>query len=65
MLRLLSQWHHFLHEHPETAFEEENTSRFAADKLTEMGYEVVTGIGKTGVVGTLNSDGLGIFFSNG
>lgn len=57
----LLEWRHYLHAHPETAFEEENTSRFVAEKLLEMGYEVVTGIGKTGVVGTLkNGEGSGI-----
>lgn len=57
----LTEWRHYLHSYPETAFEEENTARFVAEKLLEMGYEVVTGIGKTGVVGTLkNGDGPGI-----
>ena len=57
----LRGWRHYLHEHPETAFEEENTARFVAEKLTEMGYEVATGIGKTGVVATLtNGEGSGI-----
>lgn len=46
-------WRHFLHEHPECAFEEVNTAAFVAEKLREMGMEVETGIGKTGVVGTL------------
>ena len=49
----LTEWRHYLHQHPEAAFEEENTSRFVAEKLREMGIEVETGIGKTGVVGTL------------
>lgn len=61
LLTQLSKWRHYLHEHPETAFEEENTSRFVAEKLTEMGYEVVTGIGETGVVATLkNGEGSGV-----
>jgi amidohydrolase len=60
-LTLVSSWRHHLHEHPETAFEEENTARFVAERLIEMGYEVTTNIGKTGVVGTLkNGDGSGI-----
>ena len=42
-----------LHAHPESAFEEVNTAAFVAKKLEEMGIQVETGIGKTGVVGTL------------
>jgi hippurate hydrolase len=42
-----------LHRHPELAFRERRTSRFVAERLAEWGYEVSTGIGKTGVVGTL------------
>lgn len=49
----LSEWRHYLHAHPESAFEEMNTAAFVAEKLREMGIEVETGIGKTGVVGTL------------
>lgn len=44
---------HYLHQNPEVGFEEENTSKFLASKLTEYGYEVTTGVGKTGVVGVL------------
>lgn len=49
----LVEWRHYLHQHPEAAFEEENTARFVAEKLRGMGIEVETGIGKTGLVGTL------------
>ena len=49
----LVEWRHYLHAHPEAAFEEVNTAAFVAEKLREMGIEVETGIGKTGVVGTL------------
>ena len=49
----LVEWRHYLHEHPESAFEEVNTAAFVAEKLREMGIEVETGVGKTGVVGTL------------
>ena len=49
----LIEWRHYLHAHPEAAFEEVNTAAFVAEKLREMGVEVETGIGKTGVVGTL------------
>lgn len=44
---------HDIHQHPELAFEEHRTSSLVADKLREWGYEVQTGLGGTGVVGTL------------
>lgn len=49
----LIEWRHYLHQHPESAFEEENTSKFVADKLEKMGFEVHRNIGKTGVVALL------------
>ncbi len=42
-----------LHAHPELGFQEKRTARIVADTLGELGYEVVTGVGKTGVVGLL------------
>jgi len=42
-----------IHRHPETRFEEVRTAALVAEKLREWGLEVETGIGKTGVVGTL------------
>ncbi|SAL73079.1 amidohydrolase [Caballeronia udeis] len=42
-----------IHQHPELAFEETKTARLVAERLTEWGYDVTTGIGKTGLVGTL------------
>ncbi len=49
----LIEWRHFLHENAETAFEEVNTAKFVSERLKEMGYDVETGIGKTGVVASL------------
>lgn len=47
-----------LHRHPELAFQETRTAGIAADRLRAGGYDVVTGIGGTGVVGVLrNGDG--------
>ena len=47
-----------LHEHPELSFQEERTARIVADKLAAFGYEVTTGVGRTGAVGLLrNGDG--------
>jgi amidohydrolase len=42
-----------LHRIPETAFCEEKTSAFVADRLRSLGLKVQTGIAKTGVVGLL------------
>jgi hippurate hydrolase len=44
---------HDLHRNPELAYEEHRTSRLVAGKLNDWGYEVTSGIGGTGVVGTL------------
>lgn len=42
-----------LHAHPELGFEEVRTAAVVRDLLAEAGIEVATGIGRTGVVGTL------------
>lgn len=42
-----------LHMHPELAFEEIRTAGIVARELTDLGMEVQTGIGKTGVIGIL------------
>ena len=44
-----------IHAHPELAFQEQRTSALVAKRLTELGLEVHTGLGKTGVVGVLRS----------
>src|SRR6201996_1147444 len=47
-----------IHAHPELSMHETRTAGIAADKLRKAGYEVTTGVGKTGVVGLLrNSEG--------
>src|SRR5215475_5029500 len=47
-----------LHSHPELSMQEGRTAGLAADRLKAAGYEISTGIGKTGVVGVLrNGDG--------
>ncbi len=46
---------HDIHAHPELGFEESRTSALVARLLEEWGYEVHTGIGKTGVVGVLRN----------
>jgi hippurate hydrolase len=52
---------HSLHAHPELGFEEFVTSERVARCLTQWGFEVTTGVGKTGVVATLkNGEGRSI-----
>jgi hippurate hydrolase len=51
----LEDWRHDIHAHPELGFEEQRTSDFVAQKLSEFGVEVFRGMGKTGVVGRLHA----------
>lgn len=43
------------HQHPEIAFTEVRTAGIVAKELKALGYEVTTGVGKTGVVGVLKN----------
>ncbi|HMT15051.1 MAG TPA: amidohydrolase [Aestuariivirga sp.] len=45
---------HDLHRHPELQFEETRTSGIVARELAAAGFQVATGIARTGVVGTLS-----------
>ena len=51
--RLMQEWRHDIHRHPELAFEEQRTADKVAALLQEFGLEVHRGIGRTGVVGVL------------
>ena len=44
------------HRHPELAFEEHRTAGIVAEELNELGLEVQTGVGRTGVIGILEGD---------
>jgi len=44
----------YLHRHPEPGFQEVWTGNTVAEKLRELGYEVKSGIAKTGVMGLLH-----------
>src|SRR5689334_5743442 len=44
-----------VHAHPELSMQEIRTAGLAADRLRAAGYEVTTGLGKTGVVGVLRN----------
>ena len=50
----IKAWRHDLHRHPELMYDVHRTAGFVADKLKEFGCdEIVTGIGRTGVVGVI------------
>lgn len=52
-----------LHQNPEIAFTETRTAAIIAKELKALGFEVTTGIGKTGVVGVLkNGSGPTLWF---
>ena len=48
-----ADWRRHLHAHPELGFAEHATAAFVTEKLASFGVQVATGIGGTGVVGTL------------
>jgi amidohydrolase len=51
----LTTWRRDLHTYPELGFEEQRTSDFVARKLAEFGCTVHRNVGKTGVVGVLQT----------
>src|SRR3982074_46062 len=54
----LAEFYKDVHSHPELSMQETRTAKLAADRLRAAGYEVTTGVGKTGVVCLLrNGDG--------
>jgi amidohydrolase len=50
---LVVAWRRDFHQHPELSNREVRTSRVIAEELKKLGYEVKTGVAKTGVVATL------------
>jgi hippurate hydrolase len=44
-----------VHRHPELSMQEDRTSALVAERLQTAGFEVTTGLGKTGVVGLLRN----------
>ena len=44
-----------IHSHPELSMQENRTAGIAANRLRAAGYEVTTGVGKTGVIGVLRN----------
>ena len=51
----LTAWRRDIHAHPELGFDEHRTSDFVAKKLGEFGVTVHRNVGKTGVVGVLQT----------
>lgn len=49
----MMQWRHHLHQHPETGFEEHQTAQFVTQTLTDMGLDVFSGIGGTGLIASI------------
>ena len=50
----ITEWRRDIHQHPEILFDTQRTSALVADKLRSFGVdEVVTGIGRTGVVAVI------------
>lgn len=52
----LVAWRRDFHMHPELAFQEHRAAGLIADRLRELGYQVQTGVAKTGVVGLLEGE---------
>ena len=52
----MTAWRHHIHQHPETAFEEYQTSDYVALRLHEFGLDVHRGLAGTGVIGTLEGE---------
>ncbi|MBR0554216.1 amidohydrolase [Ciceribacter sp. L1K23] len=56
--REVTEWRRHLHANPEILYDVEQTAAFVAQKLKEFGVdEVVTGLGRTGVVGVIKGRG--------
>ncbi len=55
MNAVLADVYRDLHAHPELAFQEIRTAGIVAKRLTDLGFEVTTGVGVTGVVGLLRN----------
>ncbi|WP_416797155.1 M20 aminoacylase family protein [Ciceribacter azotifigens] len=58
--REVIEWRRQLHTNPEILYDVDETAAFVAEKLREFGVdEIVTGIGRTGVVGVIRGQGAG------
>ena len=58
----ITAWRRDLHAHPELQYDVHRTAASVAEKLKTFGCdEVVTGIGKTGVVGVIHGRAPGVW----
>src|SRR5690554_2317006 len=48
-------WFKYLHQNPELSMNEAETASYIAELLKQFGYEVVTGVGKHGIVASLTT----------
>jgi len=56
----IQAWRRDIHQHPELLYDVHRTAAFVADRLREFGCdEVVTGLGRTGVVGVIEGKATG------
>jgi len=55
MLPDLETLYRDLHQHPELGFQETRTAATLAERLKALGYEVTTGVGRTGIVALLRN----------
>jgi amidohydrolase len=51
----MARWRHDIHQHPETAYEENRTAELVANALESFGIEIHRGLAQTGVVGILRA----------
>ena len=58
LLPKLVEWRRDFHRHPELGFQEVRTAGIVAAHLQELGLEVNTGVGKTGVIAMVEPDDL-------
>lgn len=57
MLDYIVEMRRDFHKYPETGFQEVRTAGIIAEELRKLGFDVQTGIAKTGVIGTLQVNG--------
>ncbi|HBN05595.1 MAG TPA: amidohydrolase, partial [Bacteroidales bacterium] len=49
----MKEWMDFMHQNPELNMDTQNTAKFIAEKLKLWGYDVVEGVGGSGIVASL------------
>lgn len=54
----LVEWRRDFHQHPEMGFQEFRTAGIVAQHLQDLGLEITTGVGQTGVVALVEDDAL-------